>query len=120
MGRFIIRWAITAIALFVAAWLVPGIVVESSGYGIYVVMALVLAVVNALVRPILTLLSCPLILLTFGLFTFVVNAAAFWIASGVAQRLGVGFRVEGFLAALFGSIVVSLVSTALTVLLPDE
>lgn len=118
--RFLIRWASTAIALFVAASIVPGIAVTAEGWPVYVVMALILAVVNALVRPILALLSCPLILLTFGLFTFVVNAVAFWLASAVAQRLAVGFVVADFTAALLGSIVVSVVATLLTVVLPDR
>jgi putative membrane protein len=119
--RLLIRWAITAVALFVAATIVPGIEVEPGGWPVFAVMAIILALVNALVRPILALLSCPLILATFGLFTFVVNAVAFWIASGLAQRwFDVGFHVDGFLAALLGSIVVSIVSTILTVFLPDE
>jgi putative membrane protein len=84
-------------------------------------MAIILALVNALVRPILTLLRCPLIVITFGLFTLVVNAIAFWMATGIAQRwFDVGFRVDGFLAALLGSLVVSIVSTILTVMLPDD
>jgi putative membrane protein len=119
--RLLVRWVITAIALFVAAQIVPGIHVEPGGWPVFAVMAIILALVNALVRPILTLLSCPLIVITFGLFTLVVNAIAFWMATGIAQRwFDVGFRVDGFLAALLGSLVVSIVSTILTVMLPDD
>lgn len=119
--RILIRWLVAALALFAAARLVPGIVVESQGaWTAYVVMALVLAFVNALVRPILALLSCPMVLATLGLFLLVVNAMSFWLASRIAQVMGVGFEVHGFMAALLGSIVVSFVSTVLLVLLPDE
>ena len=119
--RLLIRWLIIALSLFVAAQIVPGIEVGSDGWAVYAVMAIILAAVNALVRPILALLSCPLILLTFGLFTFVVNAAAFLLASYIAQNwFEVSFHVNGFAAALLGSIVVSIVSTILTIVVPDD
>ena len=86
--RLLVRWVITAIALFVAVQRVPGIRVagDASSLTLYAAMAIVFGLVNALVRPILKLLSCPLILLTFGLFTLVVNAAAFWLSAWVAQQ----------------------------------
>ncbi|MFL7809494.1 MAG: phage holin family protein, partial [Anaerolineae bacterium] len=65
--RLLMRWAITAFALFVAAWLVPGISVDSGGWVIYAAMAVILGLVNAIVRPVLKLLTCPLIVLTLGL-----------------------------------------------------
>jgi putative membrane protein len=119
--RILIRWVIIAIALFVAARIVPGIHVGADGWPVYAAMAIVLGLANALVRPILALLSCPLILVTFGLFALVVNAATFLIASSVAQSwFGVDFVVDGFMPALLGSIVVSIVSTILTIILPDD
>ncbi len=120
--KLLLRWVITAIALFVAVRLVPGITVETnaSAWTLYAVMAIIFGLVNALVRPILSFLSCPLIFLTFGLFIFVVNAVAFWLSAWVAGQLGVGFYVGSFVAALLGSIVVSIVSTILTIFVSDD
>jgi putative membrane protein len=117
----VVRWLITAIALVVAAWLVPGIRVQDQNAWLAVaVMAAVLGLVNAFVRPLLTLLSCPLILLTLGLFLLVINAAMLGLASWIAVTLfGVGFYIDGFGSALVGSIVVSIVSFVLSLVLPD-
>ncbi|HLI27338.1 MAG TPA: phage holin family protein [Chloroflexota bacterium] len=118
----IVRWLITAIALGVAAWLVPGIRVQDQHAGWAVaVTAAVLGLVNAIVRPLLTLLSCPLILLTLGLFLLVINAAMLGLASWLAVTVfGVGFYIDGFWSALVGSIVVSIVSFLLALALPDK
>lgn len=118
----VVRWLITAIALVVAAWLVPGIRVQDSNAWLAVaVMAAALGLVNAFVRPLLTLLSCPLILLTLGLFLLVINAAMLGLASWIAVTLfGVGFYIDGFWSALVGSIVVSIVSFVLSLVLPDD
>jgi putative membrane protein len=118
----VVRWLITAIALVVAAWLVPGIRVQDSNAWLAVaVMAAALGLVNAFVRPLLTLLSCPLILLTLGLFLLVINAAMLGLASWIAVTLfGAGFYIDGFWSALVGSIVVSIVSFVLSLVLPDD
>jgi putative membrane protein len=119
--KLIIRWIITSFALFVAAWLVPGISVDASGWVVYAVMAVILGLINAVVRPILKLLTCPLILLTLGLFVFVINALTLWLASYIAVNwFHVGFYVKSFWAALLGSIIVSLVSIVLSTLLDDK
>jgi putative membrane protein len=120
--RIILRWIITAIALAVTAWLVPGIsVADTNGWIAVAVMAAVLGLANALVRPIITLLSCPLIMLTLGLFLLVINAAVLGLASWISVNwLGVGFYIDGLWPALFGGIVVSLVSFFLSLLLPDQ
>ena len=113
--KLLLRWAITALALFVAAWLVPGITVDGSGWVVYAVMAVILGLVNAIIRPLLKFMTCPLILLTLGLFTFVVNALTLWLASWIAVNwFDVWFRVEGFWAALWGSLIVSVVSVILS------
>ncbi|MGE3885574.1 MAG: phage holin family protein [Vicinamibacterales bacterium] len=104
MTLFLIHWAVVALGLAVAAYLVPGVNV-SSGAAL-AVGALVLGFVNAVVKPVLTILTLPLTVVTLGLFYFVVNAAAF----GLAAALVPGFTVASFWAALFGAIVVSLVS----------
>lgn len=104
MILFLVHWAIVAIGLAAAAYLIPGVTI-SSGAAL-AVGALVLGFVNAVVRPVMTILTLPLTLITLGLFYFVVNAAAF----GLAAALVPGFSVASFWAALFGALVVSLVS----------
>jgi putative membrane protein len=120
--RLVIRWLIVAAALVVAAWLTPGIqVAEPNGWVAVLVMAAVLGLANAVVRPLLVLLSCPLVLLTLGLFLLVINALTFMLASWIATNVfGAGFYVADFWAALIGSIIVSIVSFVLSLLLPDE
>jgi putative membrane protein len=119
--RLLIRWAITAFALFVAAWLVPGISVDSGGWVIYAVMAVILGLVNAVVRPVLKLLTCPLIVLTLGLFTLVINAVTLWLSSQIAVHwFHLNFTVRNFWAALLGSLIVSVVSVVLSIFVPDD
>ena len=121
-GRMILSWLITAAALVAAAYLVPGISVSGSeGLAAVLVMAAILGVLNVLVKPVLSFLSCGLIVLTMGLFLIVINALSLWLASWIAQNwFGIGFVVDGFWPAVWGSIVVSLVSFFLsTVLLKD-
>jgi putative membrane protein len=119
--NLLIRWAITSLSLFVAAWLVPGIRVESEAWTIFAGMAIILGLVNAIIRPILKLLSCPLIILTLGLFVLVINGITLWLASGIAVRwFHVGFYVDGFWAAFLGAVIVSLVSVVLTALFGEE
>jgi putative membrane protein len=104
MVSFLVHWLVVAIGLWVATYLVPGVSVTSGSA--LAVGALVLGFVNAVVRPLLTFLTLPLTLLTLGLFYLVVNAAAF----GLAAALVPGFSVASFWAALFGALVVSIVS----------
>jgi len=119
--RLLIRLAVMGVALWVAQSLIPGISVESGdALVVYAGMAVVLAVVNALVRPVLMLLTCPVQLITLGLFAFVVNALAFWLASWLAQAIGLGFVVDGFVPALLGSLLVSIVSTVLNGMLLEK
>jgi len=114
--RLIVSWLITAAALVAAAYLVPGITVRGNdGLIIVLVMAVILGLVNVLVKPILSFLSCGLIVLTLGLFLVVINALSLWLASWVAQNVfNIGFVVDGFWPALLGSIVVSIVSFILS------
>jgi putative membrane protein len=119
--KLILRWFIIAVSLYVAALIVPGIIVEGDAWLTFSVMALVLGLVNAIIRPILKFLSCGFIIITLGLFVFVINAATLMLASTIAQNwFGVGFYVEGFLPALLGSIIVSIVSVLLSQILIDE
>ena len=102
MIGFILRLAISALGLWLASEVVPGIDIE--GTGTLVAAALLLGIVNALVRPLLILLTLPITVLTLGLFLLVVNAAMF----GLVAALLDGFHVAGFGAALLGSLVVGL------------
>jgi len=116
------RWLIIANALMAAVYLVPGIdVVGSNGLVAVAVMAVVLGLLNAIIRPIMKLLSCGLIILTLGLFTLVINAAMFLLASWITGLIGYGLTVHGsFLTAFLAALVVSIVSWVLNIFLPDK
>jgi putative membrane protein len=116
--RLVVRILVNAVALWVATF-VPGISVHG-GFGTLLLVALVFGFVNALVRPILSLLSCPLIVLTLGLFTLILNALMLQLTAWLGGKFGIDFRVDGFLAAFLGAIVVSVVSTVLSWTLPDR
>ncbi len=119
--RFILRWLITVVALIVAALVVPGIHVNDTNAWIaFGVMALILGLINAVLRPVLQLLSIGFIILTLGLFLLVINAFTLWLSSEIARALGIGFFVDGFWAALLGSIIVTIVSWLLSIFLPRK
>lgn len=113
----LIRWAITAAAVLLATYLVPGITIQGNGMITALAVAVVLGLVNAIIRPILVFLSCGCIVATLGLFTLVINAATLYIASGLSQFLGINFEVAGFWPALIGSIFISIVSWLLSLFL---
>lgn len=102
MAGFLIRWLIVALSLWLAATIVPGISID--GKGTLLLAALLLGVVNAIVRPVVVLLTFPITLLTLGLFLLVINAAML----GLVARLLDDFAIAGFWSALFGSLVISL------------
>ena len=113
--NLLIRWIIASFSLFIAVWLVPGIRVEGNAWGAYAVMAVILGLINAVVRPILQLLSLPLIMLTLGLFLLFINGITLWMASAIAVKaLHVGFYVDGFWSAFLGALIVSIVSVILS------
>jgi putative membrane protein len=112
--RFLVRLIVNAVAVFLAANLVPGIGV--SGPGAAIVAGLILGLVNAVVRPVLFLLTLPFTILTLGLFIFVLNA----ICIALVAWLVPGFTIHGFGAALLGAIVISLVSWLLNAIVSDK
>jgi putative membrane protein len=119
--KLILRWAAVTLALFAAVYFVPGITVDDpNAWTVFVIMALILGLVNALVRPFLKLLSCPLIILTLGLFVLVINGASFLLASRIAESLGVGFYVDGYWSAFLGAFIVSIVSVFFNIFLRDH
>jgi putative membrane protein len=119
MQKLIIRWLINAVALWVAITFVPGIHAQGE-WGALLVLAVIFGLVNALLRPLLNVLTCPLIILTLGLGTLLINTLLFWLSGWVGAQFGVGFTVEGFWPAFFGSLIVTLVSLILTLLVKDE
>jgi putative membrane protein len=120
--RLLVRWLITAIALIVTVWLLPGIRIEGTNAWIAIAaMAAILGLVNALVRPVLRFFSCGLIALTLGLFLLVINAATLALSSWIAVNwFDVGFYIDGFWPALWGGIIVSIVSFLLSLFLNDD
>ena len=112
--RFLLRLVATAASLWLAVELVPGIVWTGGPLGLLGV-ALVFGVLNALVRPLLALLSCPLIIVTLGLFLLVLNAVMLLLTAMVSNSLGLGFRVEGFVPAFLGALVVAVTSAVLSI-----
>lgn len=111
LAEFVIRWFVTAVSVFVAAWMVPGI--NYTSFTSLAMASLLLGIINALVRPVLLILCLPLILVTMGFFILVLNALLLWFVSGI---LPAGqFTVEGFWAAFWGALVISIVSWILSV-----
>jgi putative membrane protein len=105
MLNFILTWLTTALSLFITANLVPGFTVNS--FSAALIGAVVLGLVNAVVRPLLILFTLPLTILTLGLFLLVVNAIAFWLVAALTP----GFHLDGFFPAVLGAIVLSIVSS---------
>jgi putative membrane protein len=114
MQGFLAHWAASAVALAVTAWLLPGVAVSS--LSALLVAALVLGLLNAVVKPVLVLLTLPLTILTLGIFYLILNGVMFALASVLVP----GFHVAGFGAAFFGAIVMGLCSMLLTAVLRDD
>jgi putative membrane protein len=113
LARLIVRVLINAVAVWVASRLSIGIRLQDQVSTVLLVAAL-FGVVNALIKPVFQLLTCPLQMLTLGLFTLVINAAMLGLTSWIAARLAISFSVDGFAAAFVGAVVISVVSWALT------
>lgn len=114
------RLLINALGLLIAAWIVPGIYLGAAGrhpttndWVTLLIIALIFGVINVVIRPVAVILSLPLEILTLGLFIFVINAVMLLLTSWIAQGMGLGFRIDGFLPALLGALIVSLVSFVL-------
>ncbi len=117
--RFLLRLVINAAALWVAVAIVPGIEYYGHGPGLLGV-ALVFGIVNAVVRPLLVLLTCPLVVLTLGVFLLILNALMLWLTSAISTAFGLQFHVAGFLPAFVGALVVTIVSIVLTLFVGRE
>ena len=119
MTKFILRWVINAVALFLAAYFVPGVNLQGDWTSL-IWLALIFGLINAFLRPLLKLLTCPLILLTLGLFTLLINTFLFWLTSQVGQSFGIGFTIDGFWPAFLGGLVVTVVSVIMSLIFRDE
>jgi putative membrane protein len=121
MTRFILRLIINAIALYLAVLIVPGIDLQS-GMASLLWLALIFGVINAFFRPLLKFLTCPLILLTLGLFTLVINTFLFWLTSVIGQWFGIALVIGEPVGwnAFLGGLIVSIVSVLMTMILKDE
>lgn len=123
---FVIRLVINAIAIWLAAQWVHGIDIATSGNGtggdVLVVLgiALVFTVVNAFVKPIVQVLSLPLLIVTLGLFTLVVNALMLLLTSWISSQTEWGLSVDGFWTAVWGALIISVVNVVLSALVPDK
>ncbi|HVE66323.1 MAG TPA: phage holin family protein [Thermoanaerobaculia bacterium] len=117
--KFLLRILATAAALWIATQIVPG-VTHSGPWTSLLLVAIVFGLLNAIVRPLLKLLTCPLILLTLGLFTFVINALMLWLTSAISATLGLGFHVSGFVPAFLGALVITVVSVLVSLILRDR
>ena len=126
MTNFLIRTAVNAVALWVAAWLVDGIVLADDGttfaskFTTIVLVALIFGVVNAIVKPIAKFLAFPAIVLTLGLFTFIVNAFLLQVTEWISKPLGLSFVIEQFWwDAVIGALIITIVSMVLNWVLPE-
>ena len=124
MKNFVVKTIANAGALAVAIWLINDITLTGDSTGAkvlaLVVVALIFGVVNFVVKPIVQLLTLPLFIVTLGLFTLVVNALMLLLTSWLADVFNLSFHVEGFWTALLGGLIISVVSWALNVALPDD
>ena len=120
----ILRILVSAAALGVAAWVVPGIVVSghsnASKAGTLLVVAIIFGIINMLLKPIIKTIGCAFYVLTLGLVAIVVNGLLLWLASWVAGKLDLPFHITGFVAALVGALIVAVVSWGLHLVIPDR
>ncbi|TQK53114.1 putative membrane protein [Streptomyces sp. SLBN-118] len=124
MMNFLVKTIANAAALLVAIWLLEDITLTGDSTGkkawTLVLVALLFGLVNFLVKPVVTLLTLPLFILTLGLITLVINALMLLLTSWLADQLDLNFHVEGFWTAVLGGLIISVVSWAMNVALPDK
>ena len=118
MFRLLLRWAVNAIALWAAIELVPGIQHDGTGASLLFI-ALIFGLVNALVRPLLMLLTCPLIVLTMGLFILVINTIMLALTEWLSGVFNLGLTIDGLWPTFLGALVISVVSAVINLLVKD-
>lgn len=119
MRGLFVRWVINALALYVAVNVIPGIRFERGPVALLIVAAL-FGIVNSALRPILTLLTCPLVIVTLGLFTFVINALLLLFTAWLSAQFNLGLVVDGFGAAFVGGLLIGIVSLLLSIFVGES
>jgi putative membrane protein len=119
MRSLVIRWLINTLAIYVAVRVVPGVDYAGGATGLILVAA-IFGLVNATLRPLLTFLTCPLVLVTLGLFLFVINAMMLLFTSWLSTRFNLGFNVAGFWPAFWAGLLISLVSLLLSIMVGEK
>lgn len=122
---FLLRMIINAVAIWLATLLLSGLEVmggdsDAGRVVVFLMVALVFGVVNAIVKPIVKLLALPLYILTLGLFTLVVNAAMLWLVGWLSEMTDYGLRIDNFGTALLGALIISIVSFVLSIVIPGS
>jgi putative membrane protein len=123
MKQLLLRLLINAVAIYVTVLIVPGIRFGDGGVdvGALLVVAIIFGIVNAVIKPIVALFTCPFYVLTLGLFTFIVNALMLLLTDWIAGNVGVSeFQVDGFWPALIGGIIIAVVSTLLSIFVSED
>ena len=118
MRSLFVRWLINTLAIYLAIRLIPGIHFDG-GAGALLAVAALFGLVNSFLRPILTVLTCPLVLLTLGFFTLVINALLILVTAYLSKSFGLGLSVEGFWPAFWAGILIGIVSTILSLLVGE-
>jgi len=122
MQKFFVRWFINAVAMYAAIYLLQGhgIIPQTDNWVDFIWLALIFGLINAIIKPILMVASCPLLILSLGLGTLLINTLLFYLAGVIGNQFGVGFTVEGFWPAFLGALIVSVVSIVLSAIFRDE
>ncbi|MEZ4520397.1 MAG: phage holin family protein [Thermomicrobiales bacterium] len=118
----LVRWFISAVALFATAWILPSITIEGGdGFLTALITAAILGLVNAILKPVLEILSCGLIILTLGLFMLIINGFTLWLSGWIAENwLDVGYSIDGFWPAVLGGLIVSIISFFLALVVTGD
>jgi len=119
VGQAFVKWNMNTIAIMLAVKFVPGIIYSGEWWGILLV-GLLFGLVNTVIRPLVTLFTFPLLILTLGIFTFIINAMMLSLTSWLSEELHLGFVVHGFKPAFWGALVISIVSLVLGCLMPPK
>ncbi len=113
--KIFIKWAILAFSIFLAERILPGIEAKDKGWYVYVLMAFVLALLNLILKPLLKLISCPLLVLTLGLFSLIINAIIFYLTSYISNKIfGIEFFIRSFLDCILAGLLVSIFNMILS------
>ena len=115
LRRVVLQWLITTLAVFAAMYLVPGITFDGPGWQLGII-AMIFSVINQLLKPVLLFMTCPMVVLTLGLFTVVINAVLLLITAYFAEFLGINFAIDTFTTAIFGALIMSFTSLILNML----